>query len=95
MPTIAAPRFAASAASVLVAAYLSVVYAVAFVLPPWLGWTAAIAGVLLFLEGFGLGGVINTFGLVVDLIGFVLFLVFVLASSIVMLRRGDPVASNA
>jgi len=36
-----------------------------------------------------LGGVIATFGLVFDLIGFVLFLVFVAASSIIRLRRGD------
>jgi hypothetical protein len=43
-------------------------------------------------QGFGLGGVISTFGLVGDVFGFVLFLVFVLASSIVMLRRGEPVA---
>jgi hypothetical protein len=28
-------------------------------MPRWLGWTAIVAGVLLFLQGFGLGGVIN------------------------------------
>jgi hypothetical protein len=42
---------------------------------------------LLFLQGFGLSGVIATFGLVFDLIGFVLFLIFALASSVIMLRR--------
>jgi hypothetical protein len=57
------------------------------VLPRWLGWLSICAGVLLFVQGFGLGGVIATFGLIVDLIGFVLFLIFVLASSIVLLRR--------
>jgi len=59
------------------------------VLPRWLGWLAIVAGCLLLLQGFGLGGVIATFGLVLDLIGFVLFLIFVLASSIVLLRRGE------
>ena len=58
-------------------------------LPRWLGWTATVAGALLFLQGFGLGGVINTFGLAVDLVGFLLFLLFVLCSSIVMLRRRE------
>ena len=41
---------------------------------------------LLFLQAFGLGGVIASFGLVLDLIGFVLLLVFVLISSVVPLR---------
>jgi heme A synthase len=59
------------------------------VLPRWLGWAAILAGVLFFLQGFGLGGVIATFGLVLDLIGFLLFLIFVLVSSVVLLRR-DP-----
>jgi hypothetical protein len=58
-------------------------------LPRWLGWIAVISGVLLFIQGFGLGGVIGTFGLVVDGIGFVLFLVFVLMSSVRVLTR-DP-----
>ena len=57
------------------------------VLPRWLGWLAICAGVLLYVQGCGLGGVIATFGLIVDLIGFVLFLIFVLVSSIVLLRR--------
>jgi hypothetical protein len=59
------------------------------VLPRWLGWLALVAGVLFFLQGFGLGGVIATFGLVLDLIAFVLFLIFVLASSVVFLMRSD------
>ena len=57
------------------------------VLPRWLGWVSILAGILFFLQGFGLGGVIASFGLVLDLIGFVLFLVFVAASSVVMLLR--------
>lgn len=57
------------------------------ILPAWLSWGAIVAAVFLFLQGFGLGGVIATFGLVFDLIGFVLFLIFVLASSVIMLRR--------
>ncbi len=60
------------------------------VLPRWLGWAAILAGVLFFLQGFGLGGVIATFGLAFDLIAFVLFLVFVFASSLIFLRQGDP-----
>jgi hypothetical protein len=57
------------------------------VLPRWLGWVAILAGAMFFLQGFGLGGVIATFGLVLDLIAFVLFLIFVLASSVILLRR--------
>ena len=64
------------------------------VLPRWLGWTAILAGVMFFLQGFGLGGVIATFGLVLDLVAFVLFLIFVLASSIILLRRGDAVRNQ-
>jgi Domain of unknown function (DUF4386) len=56
------------------------------VLPRWLAWTALVSGTLLFLQGFGLGGVIGTYGLVLDLIGFVLFLLFVLLSSAILLR---------
>jgi hypothetical protein len=59
------------------------------VLPRWLGRLAILAGTLLFLQGFGLGGIVGTFGLVLDGIGFVLFLVFVLVSSILLLRRGS------
>ena len=56
-------------------------------LPRWLGYVAIVAAVGLFVQGFGLGGVIGDFGLVVDLIGFGSFMIFVLASSITMMRR--------
>jgi Domain of unknown function (DUF4386) len=39
------------------------------VLPRWLGWVSILFGILLFLQGFGLGGVIASFGLVFDGIG--------------------------
>lgn len=55
-------------------------------LPRWLGWLAVAISPFLFLQGFGLGGVIGSFGLGLDLVGFVLLLVFVTASSIVGLR---------
>jgi hypothetical protein len=57
------------------------------VLPRWLGGGLILVGILFFLQGFGLGGVIATFGLVLDLIGFVLFLVLVVVSSVILLRR--------
>ena len=61
------------------------------VLPRWLGWVSIFVGPFFFLQGFGLGGVIATFGLVLDLVGFVLLLIFVLVSSVVLLtRRGVP-----
>ena len=47
---------------------------------------AIVAAPFLFVQGFGLGGVIGTFGLVIDGIGFVLFLAFVLLSSVALLR---------
>jgi hypothetical protein len=59
------------------------------VLPRWLGWASILAGIMFFLQGFGLGGVIATFGLVLDLIGFLLFLVFVLVSSAILLTRDN------
>jgi hypothetical protein len=61
------------------------------VLPRWLGWASILAGTMLFLQGFGLGGVIASFGLVLDLIGFVLLLVVVLVSSIILLAREDSI----
>ena len=60
------------------------------VLPRWLAWIAVVSGTLLFLQGFGLGGVIGTYGLVLDLIGFVLFLLFVLVSSVISIREQRP-----
>jgi hypothetical protein len=65
------------------------------VLPRWLGWVSIVAGVFFFLQGFGLGGVIAGFGLVLDLIAFVLFLFFVLASSVILLRRTSPAAAHS
>jgi hypothetical protein len=65
------------------------------VLPRWLGWASILAGVLFFLQGFGLGGVIASFGLVLDLIGFVLFLIFVLVSSVILLTRENALPDTA
>jgi heme A synthase len=63
------------------------------VLPRWLEWVMILVAVLFFLQGFGLGGVIATFGLVLDLIAFVLLLLFVMVSSVVLLAR-KPNALN-
>jgi hypothetical protein len=65
------------------------------VLPRWLGWVSIAAGILFFLQGFGLGGVIASFGLVLDLIGFVLFLIFVLVSSVILLTHENAVPNTA
>ena len=65
------------------------------VLPRWLGWVSILAGILFFLQGFGLGGVIASFGLAVDLIGFVLFLIFVLVSSVILLTRENALPGTA
>ena len=56
-------------------------------LPRRLGQAAVVAAPFLFVQGFGLGGGIGTFRLVIDGIGFVLFLAFVLLSSVALLRR--------
>jgi len=61
------------------------------VLPRWLGWVALLTTPLLFLQGFGLGRVIATFGLILDLIGFLLLLIFVIGSSVAGTRRETAV----
>ena len=66
------------------------------VLPRSLAWICLAGGILLFLQGFGLGGIIGSYGLVLDLIGFVLFLLFVLLSSAILFRdRGRAQAIDA
>jgi len=65
------------------------------VLPRWLGWVSILAGILFFLQAFGLGGVIASFGLVLDGIAFVLFLIFVLVSSVILLTRQNAVPDTA
>jgi hypothetical protein len=64
------------------------------VLPRWLGWMAILVGVLFFCQGFGLGGVIGSFGLVLDGIGFVLFLIFVLVSSVMFMTGRAPIQDD-
>lgn len=64
------------------------------VLPRWLAWISIVSGILLFLQGFGLGGIIGTYGLVLDLIGFVLFLLFVLLSSTILFTDRRPAHST-
>lgn len=61
------------------------------ILPRWLAWVAIVGGVAALLQGFGLGGVIASFGLALELIGFVLLLIFVLLSSVLLLRRQEAV----
>ncbi|HEY2868719.1 MAG TPA: hypothetical protein VGJ11_04385 [Gaiellales bacterium] len=51
-------------------------------LPRRVGWVAVATAPFLLLQGFGLGGVIATFGLALDLVGFVLLLVFVAWTSV-------------
>ena len=60
-------------------------------LPRWLAWVSILVAVLLFVQAFGLGGVMASFGLVLDLIGFVLLLFFVAASCVILLRRENAV----
>lgn len=64
------------------------------VLPRWLGWVAVAASPFLLVQAFGLGGVVANFGLALDLVGFLLFLIFVLASSVIGLTR-EPVTAPA
>ncbi len=64
-------------------------------LPRWLGWVSILAASMLFLQGFGLGGVIASFGLVLDLIGFLLLLVFVLVSSVILVMRNSAAPDTA
>jgi hypothetical protein len=47
-----------------------------------LGWVAIATAPFLLLQAFGLGGVIATFGLALDLVGFLLLLVFVVWTSV-------------
>jgi len=63
------------------------------VLPRWLARIAVVGGIMFLLQGFGLGGVIGTYGLAIDLIGFVLFLLFVALSSAILLGDRGPVHS--
>jgi hypothetical protein len=65
------------------------------VVPRWLAWIALVSGILLFAQGFGLGGVVGTYGLVLDLIGFVLFLFFVLVSSVISSRDQGPAEARS
>jgi hypothetical protein len=60
------------------------------VLPRWLGWVAVAASPFLLVQAFGLGGVVSNFGLALDLVGFLLLLIFVLASSVIGLTRASP-----
>ena len=64
------------------------------VLSRWLGWVGIAASPFLFLQAFGLGGVVSNAGLGLDLIGFLLLLVFVAATSVIGLRR-EPSAATA
>jgi hypothetical protein len=57
------------------------------VLPKILGWTMLAVAALFVVQGFGLGGVIATFGLAVDLVGFLLLLIFITTSSVILTRR--------
>ena len=54
-----------------------------------------LAGILFFLQGLGLGSVTASFGLVLDGIGFVLFVIFVLVSSVILLARENALPGTA
>ena len=47
-----------------------------------LGWVAIATAPFLLLQAFGLGGVIATFGLALDLVGFLILPVFVVLTSL-------------
>ncbi len=64
-------------------------------LPRWQAWTAILAAPFLFTQAFGLGGVIASFGLILDLIGFLLLLIFVLVSSLTLFARSNPARPTA
>jgi hypothetical protein len=64
-------------------------------LPRWLGWIAVAASPFLFVQAFGLGGVVSSFGLALDLIGFLLLVIFIAASSVIgLIRSAMPVAAS-
>jgi hypothetical protein len=62
------------------------------VLPRWLGRVAVAGSPFLLVQAFGLGGVVSNFGLALDLVGFLILLIFVLASSVIGLTRASPAA---
>ena len=62
------------------------------VLPRWLGGVAVAASPFLLVQAFGLGGVVANFGLALDLVGFLLLLIFVFASSIIGVTRARATA---
>jgi hypothetical protein len=50
---------------------------------------------ILFVQAFGLGGVVSSFGLALDLIGFLLLVIFIAASSVIgLIRSAKPVAAS-
>lgn len=66
------------------------------VLPRWLGWVAVAGSPFLLAQAFGLGGVVSSAGLALDLVGFLLLLLFIGASSVIALIRGaEPRLSPA
>jgi hypothetical protein len=56
-------------------------------LPRWVAWVAIAASPFLLLQAFGLGGVVSNIGLALDLVGFLMLLVFIAASSVIALTR--------